>query len=193
MARDNTRDKILSVANTLFSKFGFHKTSMDEIAKFARKAKGSLYYHFTNKEKLFTEVVSNEMNILKDKLSVVVNNPTLNATDKLKQYLIKRMAELKKAINYHEVLKADFYEHFSFIDNLRTEMDTWEKANLKKIISEGVEKGEFVFKENIDVLLDMFVMFFKGLEIPFYLQDKYSIYAPHLNGLIGILTKGLSA
>ena len=50
MAVDDTRDKILNVANSLFSRFGFHKTSMDEIAKIARKAKGSLYYHFTNKE-----------------------------------------------------------------------------------------------------------------------------------------------
>ena len=40
MSLENTRDKILSVANNLFSKFGFHKTSMDEIAKIARKAKG---------------------------------------------------------------------------------------------------------------------------------------------------------
>ena len=44
MAIEDTRDKILSVANKLFSRFGFHKTSMDEIAKIARKAKGSLYY-----------------------------------------------------------------------------------------------------------------------------------------------------
>jgi len=35
MALDDTRKKILSVANKLFSRFGFHKTSMDEIAKIA--------------------------------------------------------------------------------------------------------------------------------------------------------------
>ena len=39
MAIEDTKDKILSVANKLFSRFGFHKTSMDEIAKIARKAK----------------------------------------------------------------------------------------------------------------------------------------------------------
>ena len=40
MRIENTRNKILEVANKLFSRFGFHKTSMDEIAKIARKAKG---------------------------------------------------------------------------------------------------------------------------------------------------------
>lgn len=52
MALIGTRDKILSVASKLFSRYGFHKTSMDEIAKTARKAKGSLYYHFASKEDL---------------------------------------------------------------------------------------------------------------------------------------------
>lgn len=39
MAIEDTRDKILSVANNLFIRFGFHKTSMDEIAKLRGKQK----------------------------------------------------------------------------------------------------------------------------------------------------------
>jgi len=192
MPIDDTRDKILSVANTLFSKFGFHKTSMDEIARIARKAKGSLYYHFTNKEKLFTEVVENEINLLKAKLLQVVNNQELSATEKLKQYLVKRMFELSKSINYHEVLRADLYEHFCFLDNVRSEMDIWEKDKLKTLILEGVNKKEFAFRNDIDILLDMFLMILKGLEVPFYIQNKYSDYAPHFDGLMSIITKGLS-
>lgn len=192
MAIDDTRDKILSVANTLFSKFGFYKTSMDEIARIARKAKGSLYYHFASKEKLFTEVVKNEMDLLKVKLLQIVNNQDLTATEKLKQYLIKRMFELNKAVNYHEVLRADLYEHFDFLDDVRLEMDIWEKDKLKILILEGVEQKEFAFKIDIDVLMDMFIMILKGLEVPFYIQNKYNNYAPHFDGLMGILTKGLS-
>ena len=133
MAIDKTKNKILSVANELFSRFGFHKTSMDEIAKIARKAKGSLYYHFKSKEELFREVVSIEMKSLKDQLSVIVENDNLNAPEKLRQYLIMRMEILNNAANYHEILKADFFEHFDFIDDLRNELDEWEKGNLKKI------------------------------------------------------------
>ncbi len=43
MALEATKDRIVIVATKLFARFGFHKTSMDEIAKIARKAKGSLY------------------------------------------------------------------------------------------------------------------------------------------------------
>ena len=192
MALEDTRDKILSVANRLFSRFGFHKTSMDEIAKIARKAKGSLYYHFSSKEELFKEVVSKELVSLKNQLAIIVKDDQLTASDKMKKYLLKRMEILNEAANYHETLKADFFEHFDFIDDLRIELDQWEKENLKKIILQGVESREFAIVGEVDVLLDVFIMVLKGLEIPFFLQNKYKKYAPHFEGLMGILTKGLA-
>jgi len=193
MAIENTRDKILSVANKLFSRFGFHKTSMDEIAKIARKAKGSLYYHFASKEDLFREVVVKEINNLKNQLSVIQTNTGLNASDKLKTYLAKRMEILNDAANYHETLKADFFEHFHFIDDIRHDLDEWERENLKIIIQQGIDTKEFAQNKDIDVLLDVFIMVLKGLEIPLFLQNKYNKYSPHFEGLMGILSKGLAS
>ena len=192
MRIDTTKDSILRVANQLFSRFGFQKTSMDEIAKVARKAKGSLYYHFTSKEDLFREVVATEMTRLKSQLSTIVCNPDLKASDKIKKYLITRMEILNSAANYHETLKADFFEHFHFIDDLRTDLDTWEKENLRKIILQGVHTGEFTLVAEINILLDMFLMILKGLEIPFFLQNKYEEYSPYFDRLINILNKGLA-
>ena len=192
MKIDDTRNKILVVANKLFSRFGFHKTSMDEIAKISRKAKGSLYYHFVSKEEIFKEVVSIEITNLTNQLSIIVENTDIKASDKLRKYLIKRMKILNDAANYHETIKADFFEHFDFIDDLRNELDEWEKANLKKIISQGVETGEFVINGDLEVLLDVFIMVLKGLEIPFFLQNKFVKYSLYFDDLSGILIKGLS-
>lgn len=192
MGVSGTKDTIVSVANGLFSRFGFHKTSMDEIAKISRKAKGSLYYHFASKEDLFREVIAKEMMNLKNQLSVIVNDAGLNASKKLKLYLIKRMEILNSAACYHETLKADFFEHFHFIDDLRAELDNWEKENINKILIQGSDSGEFEKIPNPDVVLDIFLMVLKGLEIPFFLQNKYKKYAPHFEGLIQILNKGLA-
>jgi len=192
MPSEDTKDKILIVANKLFSRFGFHKTSMDEIAKIARKAKGSLYYHFASKEELFTEVVAKEIENLKANLSIIVSDKNLNANEKIKRYLIKRMEILNNAANYHETLKADFFEHFDFIDDLRKELDDWEKAQIKKIIEQGIEEDVFEKRNgNMDVLLDVFIMVLKGLEIPFFLQDKYDKLSPYFDDLLQILIKGL--
>ncbi len=189
----NTKEKIVAVATKIFSRYGFYKTSMDEIARISHKAKGSLYYHFASKEELFTEVVSREIEHMRKELSVIVTDTNLDAKEKLKKYLFTRMAVLKQAANYHETLKADFFEHFEFIDKLRSDMDHWEKVQLRFIINQGIEEGVFENKEkSTGVLLDVFIMVLKGLEIPFFLQDKYDELQPHFDDLINIIIKGMS-
>ncbi len=192
MTNETTKNKIISVATRLFGRYGFYKTSMDEIARISRKAKGSLYYHFRSKEELFTEVVASEIDNLKSQLTVIVKDDQLNADEKIKKYLLKRMEVLHSAANYHETLKADFFEHFDFIDTLRNEMDAWEKEQIKQIILQGIREGVFEEpKGDINVLLDVFIMVLKGLEIPFFLQEKYEQYAPYFDDLLKILIKGL--
>jgi len=193
MAKEETRKKIVTIANKLFSKFGFHKTSMDEIAKLSRKAKGSLYYHFKSKEDLFKQIVLNEITNLKKQLSIVITDDKLSASEKIKSYFIVRMDVLHHASNYHETLKADFFEHFDFIDDLRKELDDWEKENIKRIIIQGIESKEFKIDGDIDALLDMYIMVLKGLEIPFFIQDRYKKYVHCFDDLTRIFTKGLTS
>ncbi len=162
MSIDDTKDTIVNVANKLFGRFGFHKTSMDEIAKIARKAKGSLYYHFASKEDLFREVIIQEMDNLKSQLTTIFSNTDLSAYEKLKNYFVKRMEILNNAANYHETLKADFFEHFHFVDDLRTKLDTWEKENIMKIIQEGINSGEFILDIKTDIMADIFLIGFEG-------------------------------
>jgi AcrR family transcriptional regulator len=79
---------------------------MDEIAKVARKAKGSLYYHFVSKEDLFRELILKEITNLKSQLGVIANNSDLDASQKLNSYLLKRMEILNSTASYHETLIA---------------------------------------------------------------------------------------
>lgn len=52
------RDSILQAAVKVFSKKGFHRARMDEIAEKAGVAKGTLYYNFASKSKLFSAAVT---------------------------------------------------------------------------------------------------------------------------------------
>lgn len=51
------RQIILETASRLFSRYGFNKTSLDEIVSTAQIAKGTVYYYFANKEELFMAAV----------------------------------------------------------------------------------------------------------------------------------------
>ena len=191
MALEDTKDKIVSVATKLFSRFGFQKTSMDDIAKFARKAKGSLYYHFANKEELFREVVVKEVDEIKSKLSEVVNNSEYSAEGKLKKYMLTRMELMQHATNYQDTMHPGEIDHYEFTDDIRHDFDVWEKERLITIINDGVEHGEFNIEIDTGVLSDIFIMITKGLEIPFFVQGKYEHYLPHFDGMAKIILKGL--
>lgn len=53
---NDTKRKILNVANKLFGLQGFHATSVREIAKEADVNVAAINYHFTNKENLYCEL-----------------------------------------------------------------------------------------------------------------------------------------
>lgn len=56
-----TEERILKAAAALFVRHGFAKTSMDEIARAAQVAKGTLYRYWPSKEALFTAVFFREL------------------------------------------------------------------------------------------------------------------------------------
>jgi TetR/AcrR family transcriptional regulator of autoinduction and epiphytic fitness len=56
-ADDPRRRKLLDAALTVFLRFGFRKTSMDEVARAANVSRQGLYLHFSTKEELFRAAV----------------------------------------------------------------------------------------------------------------------------------------
>ncbi len=57
MEKASVKSKINAAAIELFSEYGYHGASVDDIAKKAGVAKGSVYYHYRNKEELFLSVI----------------------------------------------------------------------------------------------------------------------------------------
>ncbi len=56
------RTVILDAATTAFLRKGYLGTSMDEIAELAAVSKQTVYKHFADKERLFSEIVTNTVN-----------------------------------------------------------------------------------------------------------------------------------
>lgn len=55
--KEDTKEKILTTAYTLFSLKGFESCSMNDIAKEANVNKASIYYHFPSKEGVYEAVI----------------------------------------------------------------------------------------------------------------------------------------
>ncbi|MGD9368256.1 MAG: TetR/AcrR family transcriptional regulator [Desulfobacteraceae bacterium] len=61
--------QIIKAATKIFARKGFHRAKMDEIAEAAKVAKGTLYYHYAGKSKLFAATVTAGMEEIMDKIS----------------------------------------------------------------------------------------------------------------------------
>ena len=69
-----TRQKILTAATTVFYNKGFHAARMDEIAAKAGVAKGSLYYNFPSKSRLFAATVIEGMENIQSHITQDLNS-----------------------------------------------------------------------------------------------------------------------
>ena len=189
MTKDQTREKILTVAARMFGKYGFQKTTVDEIARTAHKAKGSVYYYFKSKEELFLAVVTQEINVLKSGLTRVLID-SQDATGMIRNYLMNRMILMKDAVNYHESLKADFVADFSFLNDSREDFTRFEIELMKAILDRGVRENKFQIKDT-QATAQVIILAMKAIEIPFYHQHKIAEYEQTIVELLDILIKGL--
>jgi AcrR family transcriptional regulator len=189
MTKDQTREKILTVAVRMFGKYGFQKTTVDEIARTAHKAKGSVYYYFKSKEDLFLAVVQQEINVLKSGLTRVIVD-SQDATGMIRNYLMSRMILMKDATNYHESLKADFDDDFGFLAASREDFTRFEIDLMKAILDRGLRENAFQIKDT-QATAQVIILAMKAIEIPFYHQHKISEYEQTIVELLDILIKGL--
>jgi TetR/AcrR family fatty acid metabolism transcriptional regulator len=63
-ASSGTKERILDAALSIFSHKGYHDTRLDDIVDEAKVSKGSIYFHFPNKEKLFVALVDQFANLI---------------------------------------------------------------------------------------------------------------------------------
>ena len=189
MKIDETKEIILDVATNIFSKFGFHKTTVDEIARAAHKAKGSVYYHFKSKEELFQGVIDKEFQVLRGELIKAIDSGN-NAKEKLANYITVRMKTLNKLTNFYDALKNDYLNYLNFIGEIRERYDNEETILIKSILTGGVNNDEFEIN-NVEITAPAILTALKGLEMPFFLENKYNELESRLNELISILIRGI--
>jgi AcrR family transcriptional regulator len=77
------RRQLLEAAFDVFLKYGFRKTSMDEVARAAGVSRQGLYLHFPNKEALFGAVVQHALERALAAASERLADPALPVRDQL--------------------------------------------------------------------------------------------------------------
>ena len=83
-----TEDRILDSAYKIFLLFGYHGTTMQQIAIKAGVNKSAVYYYFRSKQKLYTKVVQK---VLDHTLNTKANNTNRNGFEEPTWFLITEL------------------------------------------------------------------------------------------------------
>ena len=167
--KTDVREKLVLVAQETFQRFGFRKTTMDEIAFAASKSKSSLYYYFKSKEDVFEAVVEKEAGLLRSEIIKKVGECD-TAIEKLSVYIYVRMHGFKQMGNFYDALKDELLSNLGFIEKIRIKYDKNEIESITAIINGGIEKKEF---KNLNTVLTAktIVVAMKGLEVPLLMEN----------------------
>jgi AcrR family transcriptional regulator len=65
---EGTRGRILDAALDVFANKGYHEASVDEIVEQSGTSKGSVYFHFPNKQRLFLSLLDKFANLLERRI-----------------------------------------------------------------------------------------------------------------------------
>jgi AcrR family transcriptional regulator len=166
--KDANRENILKIAQEIFSKYGYKKTTLDDIANAVRKGKSSLYYYFSSKEDLFQAVIQKEVDLLRRELDIVVNRNT-DPVDKLRDYILTKLTTFRGMANFYNALENDVTA-IEFIETIKHRHQQEEIRMIKRILIEGVRKNIF---EVYDLTLAAtgITTAIKGLEMPLAAGD----------------------
>ncbi|MBS1531193.1 MAG: TetR/AcrR family transcriptional regulator [Bacteroidetes bacterium] len=124
MEADKIKESIKRAAQDLFRKFGYHKTSVNEIAKRARIAKATIYKYFDSKEAVLHALLMDYIKVNVDEL--VHGNPGEIDEEKHLNNLIMKTCRLSYTV-CNEFIGWDFIRESAnsqeFLRNLSNELE----------------------------------------------------------------------
>lgn len=135
---NKTKEKIFKAAIKTFSKSGFYKTTMEEIAENAGVAKGTLYYHFKSKDDILEFLIDEGIKILKQEAIEEIGKLN-NAVEKLRKIIFVQTNFLYRNHDFIIVLLSQIWGHGEVPRKFREKLYTYLEL-IENIIREGKEQ-----------------------------------------------------
>jgi AcrR family transcriptional regulator len=190
------KSDILDKSKDLFQRFGYHKTTLTDIAKSVGKVKTAVYYYFSGKEEIFAQLVEKEANSFFDKLQKEVQKVE-SPIAQLETYVETRIELMQKLSLRYSFLKQEFFELMPLVEENRAAAHQKEIAFIESIIANGISQ-KLISSDNANFTAEMLVNSLRGLEIQMYVTDKLLIDTENITSfrsfiLYGAITKNSSA
>jgi AcrR family transcriptional regulator len=188
--KEEVRTHIVGIARRIFTRYGFRKTTMEEIASASQMGKSSIYYYFKSKEDIFRAVVEFEAIMLKERLNRIISKDN-SPTERLKAYILFRLHHVRTLENFYAALNEETLSHMGFILEIRRNFEEEEQELVSKILEDGMEQNVFQLSSSKIGAIAISTMM-KGLEVPLLLDEAHKTDREELmDDLIRVLLYGI--
>jgi AcrR family transcriptional regulator len=185
------RQQVLKAAREIFKTKGYSKTTMEDIARALDKGKSTIYYYFKSKEDIFKALIDQSINKLQDELMSVIRSKG-DIKTLLKRYIIKRMEYSNQIATFYNQVKNEYMSIYNLIQKYRKSLDEFEILAIKNLLIRGMENNEIrISEKDIEPAAYAIASAIKGLEIPFFVENKYTYFKNRLDSLLDLLFYGL--
>lgn len=184
------KEAIVSAAAELFARFGLEKTTMEDIAAAARKAKSSLYYYFQSKEEVFAEVIKREISGLQQCIREAVARED-DPYSRFRALVKARLSHLSETQDTYTTIREEHLKHYNFIRDLTEDHSAWEIAAIQDIVEYGRDQGAFKVTDATATARALYFAL-KSLEYPWTINLEQQEIEHSVDHLIDILLSGIS-
>jgi len=186
----NTREQIIHNSSELFLKYGFYKTTMDDIARELKISKKTIYKHFSTKNDLLSEIIENMKSYVRKNINRIVSSKDqsvikiISLSDFLVSFLLKISEIWINDLRVHNPRTWENIEYF------RKETILYA---FNKIINQGKRENLIIDKPNI-IIVTIILSAIQGIINPdFLLNNNFSVKEAFIQTfdilISGILTK----
>lgn len=137
-----TREKLIESAKLLFIRNGVENTTIGDIASASDKGRRTIYTYFKNKKEIYNAVIERESDKIAGQLRGVAELD-LPAAEKLRRFVVQRMAQSKSGASPYAAIKSLISMDFGRSNRIRRLAWDKEADMLGRILQQGVDSGEF--------------------------------------------------
>ena len=175
-----SKQKIMKAAMDVFSRKGYAKANIREIARTAGISVGGVYLYFRNKEELYRSLINERMLDIGSQTETIAGK-TQSASEALSHFL---GLHLENALKHKEFILLHIREHgFTFGVQEKKNFFRKQRELVERLIQRGIRTGEFR-KCNADDMAKVIMGSLRGVILSMALDDDVHITPQMMNEFI---------
>ncbi len=188
-AKDKKKAALLAAARDVLGRYGFKKTTLEDIAEKAGMAKTSVYYYFESKKDILIAVANMELSRMMARMRAAVEKaPT--PEEKLIGLVQARYSFLQEIKAAPGLSVENLQEMRSLVSAERDRFLGAEIELLKEIIMDGISKDIFTV-DDPELFALVAISGLRGLDETFMLYGKSNRIAEGIKGQTNMIIYGI--